>query len=82
MDSKNDRWVWVETHPDQCPNGHPWTVRGAFRPGWVGGTGEGAHRMWECQACDGIVHDDGCSWGSVSVRQADLARTNLARAQR
>jgi hypothetical protein len=82
-------YVWAETHPDQCPNGHPWhTGQGAFRVGWGNrpagkkATGDHGRRQWTCQTCDADIDDDGVSWPSVSVPQDELARTNLGRPKR
>lgn len=46
---------WAEEHPNQCPNGHDWSISGSFLPGWHALTTMG-HRIWTCATCDATLH--------------------------
>lgn len=49
--AKRGWYEWVETEPDACPNGHPWTAPYSMRRGHQSCLEHDGHRTWTCDTC-------------------------------
>lgn len=58
-DEKFKTYVWQQTDPPACPNGHPWNKPFTMRRGHETCSRHGGHYWWRCatKGCDGEIVD-------------------------